>query len=67
MDDVVIFSETLDDHVKYLRFIFKLFAKYNILINPKKIFLGYLFVNLLGQKVDSLELTTSEEKLKAIF
>ncbi len=38
----------------------------NISIKPEKAFLGYPTVRLLGQKVDSLGLSTSEEKLKAI-
>ena len=66
IDDVVIYSETLEEHVKHLRAIFGLFAKFNISINSKKAFLGYPSVNLLGQKVDSLGLSTSDEKLKAI-
>ena len=43
-----------------------MFARYNISINPKKAFVGYLLVKLLGQKVDSFGLSTDEEKLRAI-
>jgi hypothetical protein len=35
-------------------------------VNPKKAFLGYASVQLLGQNVDFLSLITDEEKLKAI-
>ena len=66
IDDVVIYSETLEKHVQHLRAIFGLFARFNISINPKKAFIGYLSVTLLGQKVNSLGLATSEEKLRAI-
>ncbi len=66
IDDVVIHSATLEEHVKHLRAIFGLFVKYNISINPKKAFLGYPSVKLLGQKVDSFGLSTDDEKLKAI-
>lgn len=51
----------------HLRTIFKLFAKFGILINPKKVFIGYPSVKLLGQKVDSFGLTTDEEKLIVII
>ena len=66
IDDVVIHSATLEDHIQHLRVIFGLFAKHNISINPRKAFIGYPSVSLLGQKVNSLGLSTSEEKLKAI-
>ena len=52
--------------MKYLRAVFGLFAKYNISINPKKAFLGYPSIKLLGQKVNSFGLSTNEEILKAI-
>ncbi len=38
-----------------------------IFVNSKKVFLRYEFVQLLNQKIDFLELSTDEEKLKAIF
>ena len=40
--------------------------KYNLAIKPTKTFLAYPSVALLGQKVDSLGLSTAEEKLAAI-
>ena len=66
IDDVVIFSKSLDEHVAHLRKIFQLFKDFNIAINPKKTYLGYPSVTLLGQKVNSFGLTTSDEKLRAI-
>ena len=66
IDDIVIFSATLKNHVRHLRAVFGLFAKYNIAINPKKAFIDYPSVKLLGQKVNSLDLSTDEEKLRAI-
>lgn len=67
IDDVVVSSTTLEEHIVHLRTIFKLFAKFGILINPKKAFIGYPSVKLLGQKVDSFGLTTDEEKLIVII
>ena len=66
VDDVVVHSKTLREHVGHLRTIFALFKRHNISINPKKAFIGYPSVTLLGQRVDSLGLATSEEKLQAI-
>ena len=66
VDDVVVFSKTLEEHVGHLKQIFALFSKYGISVNPAKAFLGYPSVQLLGQKVDSLGLWTAEDKLQAI-
>ncbi len=66
IDNVVIHSATLEDHVKYLRAVLGLFAKFNVSVNLKKAFIGYPSVKLLGQKVNSFGLATDKEKLKAI-
>lgn len=63
---MVIFSKTLTDHLMYLKNIFTMLTENNISIKPEKPFLGYPMVELLGQKVTSLGLSTSEEKLKNI-
>lgn len=46
--------------------LFKIFLHYNISIKLTKSFLNYPDVGLLGQRVNSLGLTTSDKKLKAI-
>ena len=66
VDDIVCGSNSFEEHVAHLRQLFALLVKYNVSISAKKVFLGYPDVNLLGQKVNSLGLATSEEKLKAI-
>lgn len=66
VDDVVIYFRTLEEHLQYLRQVFDLFVTAGISVNPFKAFLGYLSIQLLGQKVDSLGLWTAEDKLLAI-
>src|SRR5205814_1254079 len=66
IDNIVIASKTLKEHVQHLRAIFGMFSNVGISIKPLKAFLGYPSVQLLGQHVDSLSLATAEEKLKAI-
>ena len=66
VDDMIVFSKTLAEHLQHLRTLFKLFQDRRISLSPGKSFLGYPTVILLGQRVDSLGLTTSEEKLAAI-
>ena len=66
VDDIVVFSNTLEEHLQHLDKIFALFDEYNLAIKPTKTYLGFPSVALLGQKVDSLGLSTTEEKLAAI-
>ena len=46
--------------------LFEIFLRYNISIKPTKSFLKYPDIGLFGQRVNSLRLTTSDEKLNAI-
>jgi hypothetical protein len=41
IDDIVIFSDNLEDHVRHLRTIFKLSQSKNIAISPTKSYIGY--------------------------
>ena len=66
IDDIVIFFKTLSEHLEHLRTIFRLVRNKRISIAPKKFFLGYPSIILLGQRVDSLGLTTFEEKIAVI-
>ena len=66
VDDIVCGAKSLLDLLNKLQVLFEIFFRYNISIKPTKSFLNYPDVGLLGQRVNSLGLTTSEEKLKAI-
>ena len=66
MDDIIIFSSTLKEHVAHLRQLFDTFRLKRVSLAPSKSFLGYPSVILLGQRVDSLGMLTSEEKIAAI-
>ena len=43
-----------------------MFREKRVNLSPGKSFLGYLSVRLLGQRVNTLGITTSEDKIKAI-
>ena len=45
---------------------FKALDNMNIHLSPRKLFLGYSSIYLLGQKIDALELAITEEKLAII-
>ena len=66
MDDIICGAKSFTDLLQKLRIFFDIFLKYNISIKPTKSFLNYPNVGLLCQQVNSLGLTTSEEKLRAI-
>lgn len=66
MNNIVIFSQTLKENIQYLWQIFDIYKQNNISIKSFETFIGYLSVQLLGQKVDLLNLATIEEKLTAI-
>ncbi len=66
VDDVVVASKTLQEHIEHLHRVFSLFVEKGISVKPSKSYIGYPSVTLLGQRVDSLGLSTAEEKLAAI-
>ena len=61
IDDVVIFSDTFKDYNKYLRTVFSLFEEKNININLKKLFIGYLSVELFGFYIDVFGIYFTED------
>ena len=66
VDDIVVFSASQEEHKKHLTEVFSKLDAYNVTLSPRKSFLNYPSVKLLGQKVDALGLATSEEKLATI-
>jgi hypothetical protein len=47
MDDIVIYSRTLDDHVRHLKAILQLFQDARYIFNLDKSFIGYFSIELL--------------------
>ncbi len=66
IDDIVCGAKFFPDVLDKLRTLFEIFFAYNIFISLIKLYFNYPNVVLLGQRVDSLGLTTSKQKLKAI-
>ena len=66
INDVVIFNNTLNEHLLHLKNIFNLFEKWNIIFKTSKTYFDYFSISLLNQKVDSFELITTKKKLKII-
>ena len=66
VNDIVIFSKSLSDHLIHLQTIFSLFLYLKVTLKPKKSYLAYPSITLLSQKVDGLGMTTIEERVSAI-
>lgn len=66
VDDIIVFSRSLQEHLSHLRQIFDLFRAKRVSLSPTKSFIGYPSVILLGQRVDGLGMSTSQEKIQAI-
>jgi hypothetical protein len=66
INDIVIFSKTLDKHLQHLIVLFDRLLSYNVILNLKKTFLEYSFIVLFEQVVDALELIIANEKLAII-
>ena len=61
MNDIIIFFKTLDEYVKYLRQIFRLFQQKRVNLIFIKSFLNYLLIILLSQQIDNLNLSISKK------
>lgn len=66
IDDVVIASVSLEDHLDHLHQVLSKFVSLNLAIKASKCFIGYPSATLLGQKVDSFGMSTTTERLEAI-
>lgn len=58
IDDLVICSRTLREHEEHLSVVFERLEDLNIKLEPTKAYIGFPSVQLLGQRVDGLGLTT---------
>ena len=66
IDDIVIFSKILNEYIRYLDEMFRLFEKLNIALKVFKTYLSYSFISFLDQKIDILDLIIAKNKLVAI-
>ena len=66
IDDIVSGTRSFTKHLSNLRNLFRTLVEANVLISPRKVFLGYPDIKLLGQHVNSMGLLASVDKLYAI-
>ena len=66
INDIIVFSKTLEKYIAYLDTVFKLLDSLDIVLVSTKIFLRFSSTTLLSQKIDSLSMTAAAEKIQAI-
>ncbi|OQD70266.1 hypothetical protein PENDEC_c025G06138 [Penicillium decumbens] len=66
VDDVVVVSDTFEEHLARLHTVFSTFADFNVCLDPKKAWIAFPTLTLLGKEIDSLGMTTKVDKLLAI-
>ena len=67
IDDIIIFSLTLEDHISHLDQVFKAMEDSGATLSITKCHFRYQSLLLLGQKVSQLGLSTHKEKVDAIL
>ncbi|CAI6082148.1 unnamed protein product [Clonostachys chloroleuca] len=66
VDDIVIFSNTLEEHLQHVKTIFDLFESLGLWLAPGKSFVGYQRVQLLGHAVDGEGVALTDDRVNAL-
>jgi hypothetical protein len=67
IDDIVVFSKIWDRHLEHLDQVLQAISSAGITLSPKKCYVGYNLILLLGHKVSRLGFSTHQEKVRAIL
>jgi hypothetical protein len=66
IDDLVIFSRTLEEHLRHLHLVFTLLDTLGVTLKPSKAFIAFPSIRLLGQVVDGFSMLAAKDKLHAL-
>ena len=66
VDDIIIFFKIFENYIEYLNKIFQLFDNLDMILKRSKIYIAYLLIILLGQRVNDLNIIYSKERIAAI-
>ena len=66
LDDLLIFSQSFEEHLDRLGMVFKILIEANLKLKPSKCSLCRRTVNFLGHKISSEGISPSEEKISAV-
>ncbi|KAH5051069.1 hypothetical protein HBI81_244270 [Parastagonospora nodorum] len=64
--DFVIYSRTFEEHVQHLDAFFHRAYEMGLSLAPKKAFIGYPSVKLLGHRVDAFGIASTDERIEAL-
>ena len=67
IDDIIVKSESIDDHVEHLKIAFSKMKHYQLKLNPAKCAFGVMAGNFLGYLVHSKGIQVDKNKAKAII
>ena len=67
IDDVMIFSKILEEHLQHLQQVLELLKELNITLKSTKTFLSFSSIAFLEQKINAFELSTAKKKLETII
>ncbi|KHE82477.1 hypothetical protein GE21DRAFT_1213509, partial [Neurospora crassa] len=65
INNIIITFNSIEKHLKYLNTIFSLFISKNIILLPKKSYLKYPNIKLLGFYINNFKLSTTKEHITA--
>ncbi|KAM2418624.1 hypothetical protein ACFX1W_025288 [Malus domestica] len=66
IDDIVVYSKTLEEHVKHLRIVFKTLREHELYVKKEKCSFATKEVEFLGHKIKEGKLMMEKGKIKAI-
>jgi hypothetical protein len=66
IDDIVVYSQSFNNHVQQLDQVLRAIAGANITLSPSKCHIGYQSLILLGQQVSRLGISTHQEKIDSV-
>jgi hypothetical protein len=66
IDDVIIFPNTVAEHVEHIKYILEAAAKVGLKFSPAKCHFGYALLKLLGRRVSTEGLEVLQDKLAAV-
>ena len=66
MDDLLIASTTLEEHLQHLQLIFERLNEHGVVINPHKCLFGVSSLNFLGHHIDQQGVTPLHDKVQVV-
>ena len=67
LDDIIVFSKSLDEHLYHLERVFKALQSKNFTLNPPKCVIAANQIDYLGHTISQKSITPMKEKIQAIF